>query len=80
VVEISGRDNPKVNILQLIKKWLSNKKSNNWPIILDNIDTIEPFFYISDGNMLLIDNLPHAFYELILITLWNKTAAQNLVL
>ena len=44
-----GADDPKVNQLQLVKKWLEDKGSGDWVMIIDNADD-ENLFFGEDEN------------------------------
>ena len=37
-VMISGRQNPKANIFQLVHDWLRDERKGKWVLILDNVD------------------------------------------
>jgi tetratricopeptide (TPR) repeat protein len=37
-VKIPSRDDPKVNILELVAKWLQNESKGTWLLVLDNLD------------------------------------------
>ncbi|KAJ5324219.1 hypothetical protein N7476_002819 [Penicillium atrosanguineum] len=37
-VKIPGRQDPKVNIFQLVESWLLDKRKGKWVLILDNVD------------------------------------------
>ncbi|KAI7970683.1 hypothetical protein EIK77_003083 [Talaromyces pinophilus] len=77
--KIPGRDDPKCDILELVKKWLCDETNGNWLMILDNADDMDTFFNTMGDNMPLVDCLPHVSHGSILITSRNQTAARNLV-
>jgi tetratricopeptide (TPR) repeat protein len=81
VAEIPGRDNPNIDILQLVNRWLSDEKNSDWLMVLDNADDNNVFFEpLGEGeNMSLAHYLPQTANGSILITSRNKTAAHNLV-
>ena len=81
VAEISGRDDPKMNILQLVYQWLCDAQNGRWLMVLDNADDDGIFF---SGNKSkergpLERFLPQAAHGSILITSRNSLAARNLV-
>ncbi|KAJ5346218.1 hypothetical protein N7452_004222 [Penicillium brevicompactum] len=81
VAEIFGRDDPKMNILQLVYQWLCDAQNGRWLIVLDNADDDGIFF---SGNKSkergpLERFLPQAAHGSILITSRNSLAARNLV-
>lgn len=45
-----GAIDPKVNQLQLVKKWLESEYSGNWVMIIDNADD-EDLFFGDDENL-----------------------------
>ena len=38
VIELAGRDDPKVDILHLVRNWLCDERNGRWLLILDNAD------------------------------------------
>ncbi|KAJ5963039.1 hypothetical protein N7501_007980 [Penicillium viridicatum] len=44
VAEIPGRDDPKMNILQLVYQWLCDARNRRWLMVLDNADDDGIFF------------------------------------
>ncbi|CAG7933708.1 unnamed protein product, partial [Penicillium olsonii] len=81
VAEIPGRDDPKMNILQLVYQWLCDARNGRWLIVLDNADDDGIFFRdnISDERGPLGRFLPQAAHGSVLITSRNGLAARNLV-
>ncbi|QGA15967.1 hypothetical protein EYB26_003634 [Talaromyces marneffei] len=77
--KIPGHDDPRCNILELVKKWLYDETNGNWLMILDNADDIDTFFNIFGENMPLVDYLPHVSHGSILVTSRNQTVARNIV-
>ncbi|KKP01442.1 hypothetical protein THAR02_06438 [Trichoderma harzianum] len=78
--EVPGRENPKADILFLVKRWLEEQKNMQWLMIIDNVDDIELFFpsQRSDdreahqqGNQ-LARYIPDCNHGSILITTRNK--------
>ena len=43
-LELPGRDNPKADILRLVRNWLCDERNGQWTMILDNVDDVETFF------------------------------------
>ncbi|KAF3392458.1 hypothetical protein F1880_008921 [Penicillium rolfsii] len=81
VAEIPGRDDPKMNILQLVYQWLCDARNGRWLMVLDNTDDDGIFFNgsTSDERRPLVGFLPQAAHGSILITSRNDRAARNLV-
>ncbi|KAJ5366060.1 hypothetical protein N7541_000001 [Penicillium brevicompactum] len=81
VAEIPGRDDLKMNILQLVYQWLCDPRNGRWLMVLDNADDDGIFFgdNISDERGPLERFLPQAAHGSILITSRNELAARNLV-
>jgi len=81
VAEISGRDDPKTNILQLVYQWLCDSGNGRWLMVLDNADDDGIFFSddITNERGPLVGFLPQAAHGSILITSRNGLAARNLV-
>ncbi|KAJ6016427.1 hypothetical protein N7540_011018 [Penicillium herquei] len=81
VAEIPGRDDPTINILQLVYHWLCNPGNGRWLMVLDNADDDSIFFSKDESNErgLLVSFLPQAAHGSILITSRNGLAARNLV-
>ncbi|CAG8885662.1 unnamed protein product [Penicillium egyptiacum] len=81
VAEIPGRDDPKMNIFQLVYQWLCDPRNGCWLMVLDNADDDGIFFSgnISDEQGPLVSFLPQAAHGSILITSRNGLAARNLV-
>ncbi|GAM38323.1 hypothetical protein TCE0_033f08958 [Talaromyces pinophilus] len=79
VAKIPGRDDPKCDVLELVKNWLCDETNGNWLIILDNADDVDTFFNTLHDNMALVDYLPHVSHGSILVTSRNQTAARNIV-
>ncbi|OQE34388.1 hypothetical protein PENCOP_c018G06557 [Penicillium coprophilum] len=81
VAEIPGRDDPKINILQLVYQWLCDARNGRWLMVLDNADDDGIFFSrnIFNERGPLVSFLPQAAHGSILITSRNGLAARNLV-
>jgi tetratricopeptide (TPR) repeat protein len=83
-LELPGRNNPKVNILQLVSNWLCDEANGRWTMVLDNVDNVEVFFPkrrpMQDGpsgtaSAPLAAYLPQSHNGSILITSRSKDAA-----
>ena len=46
MAEITGRDDPKTNILQLVHQWLCDARNGRWLMVLDNAD--------DDGHVIVV--------------------------
>ena len=81
VTEILGRDDPKINIFQLVCRWMCDPGNRRWLMVLDNTDDDSIFFggHTSNERGPLVSFLPQAAHRLILITSRNCLAARNLV-
>lgn len=49
-VEISGHNDPKADILQLVYHWLSDERNGQWLMIVDNADDDRVFFSPRAGS------------------------------
>ncbi|EED19716.1 kinesin, putative [Talaromyces stipitatus ATCC 10500] len=67
VAKSPGRDDPKCDVLELVKKWLSDETNGNWLMILDNADDVDLFFNTLGDNMPLVDYLPYVSHGSILL-------------
>jgi tetratricopeptide (TPR) repeat protein len=45
-VKIPGCNDPKADVLQLVKSWLCNESKGKWVMILDNADDVSIFFNV----------------------------------
>jgi tetratricopeptide (TPR) repeat protein len=45
-VKIPGRNDPKADVLQLVKSWMCNESKGKWVMILDNADDVSIFFNV----------------------------------
>jgi tetratricopeptide (TPR) repeat protein len=43
-LELPGRQNPKADVLRLVRNWLCDETNGQWTMILDNVDDVETFF------------------------------------
>jgi hypothetical protein len=87
-VKISGRQNPKAHIFELVQVWLRDKRNGKWVLILDNIDDAR--FLLQgrsttqdalEGRNLrpLVSYLPQCQNGSILITTRSRNTALKLV-
>jgi hypothetical protein len=81
VAEIPGRDDPKIDILQLVYQWLRDPRNGRWVMVLDNADDGNVFFGGNGSNERgpAVRLLPQAVYGPMLITSRNGLAARTLV-
>ncbi|KAL7948816.1 hypothetical protein V8C42DRAFT_312410 [Trichoderma barbatum] len=57
--DVPGREDPKVDILSLVKKWLEEQDKMQWLIVIDNADDIELFFPLQQkSDVPSTDNKP----------------------
>ncbi|KAF1812001.1 hypothetical protein P152DRAFT_488337, partial [Eremomyces bilateralis CBS 781.70] len=42
-LKLPGRENPKADILRLVRNWLCEETNGQWTMILDNVDDVETF-------------------------------------
>lgn len=89
--KISGRDEPRGNIFDLVNNWLRTEKKEKWALILDNADDAL-LFETHDSNQTLQTNgssngltqplsayLPQSENGSILVTTRNKSVALHMV-
>ncbi|KAK4248954.1 Tetratricopeptide repeat-domain-containing protein [Corynascus novoguineensis] len=84
---IPGYDDPKLDILTLVKKWLERKDCCQWLIVIDNADDIQLFFGQQGGSEIndlpndkgnLERYLPECRHGAILVTTRNKQVGVKL--
>lgn len=92
-VKISGRNDPKGDIFQLVDNWLRTEKTIKWALILDNADDVLLFENHTAGKNVLVQadgssdgatqsllaHLPRSENGSILVTSRNKSVALQLV-
>ncbi|KAF5122381.1 hypothetical protein E5D57_012858 [Metarhizium anisopliae] len=90
-VKISGRQNLKANIFQLVHDWLQDERRGPWLIILDNVDDASFLTLPSPGaeaeatktesahSRQLVSYLPYCQHGSVLITSRSRGAALELV-
>lgn len=80
--EIPGRDDPKVDKLLLVKKWLERRERGQWLMVIDNADETQLFFQTQEGPKEAENNLgryiPQCSHGSILITTRNKQTGLRL--
>ena len=89
--KLDGWNNPKVNILRLVRSWLCDESNGKWVMIVDNADNPEVFFspprgtqtsggpHPDQGTELLAEFLPQSLNGSILITSRSRAVALRLV-
>ncbi|CAH0019112.1 unnamed protein product [Clonostachys rhizophaga] len=78
--QIPGHEDPKSNVLVLVRQWLEKKDCGKWLMVLDNADDAELFFGKSspaeshplDASTNLAQYLPECTHGALLITTRNK--------
>lgn len=77
-LKLPGRHSSKVDILDLVSRWLSDESNGKWTMILDGVDDMTTFLSPWGGNTLLSRYLPKTSNGSILITSRNKDVAARL--
>lgn len=86
-LELPRRNDPKVDILQLVSNWLCDEANGRWTMVLDNVDDVEVFYpkqartrdELSDTALaLLAVYLPQSRNRSILIMSRSKNAVARL--
>ncbi|KAH0045052.1 hypothetical protein KCU78_g285, partial [Aureobasidium melanogenum] len=93
-LSLPGREDPKVDVLQIVYAWLSDRRNGRWLIILDNVDDDDVFFgydqerssksavqatNIAENGAPLEKYLPQTAHGTILVTSRNTDAATNVI-
>jgi hypothetical protein len=88
-VSIPGHDDPRVDILLLVSRWLNEERNGPWLIILDSADDREVFFgrpHHESGNANpgdpsrpVINFIPSALHGMILVTSRDRNVAYDIV-
>ncbi|KAH6960076.1 hypothetical protein BKA56DRAFT_532788, partial [Ilyonectria sp. MPI-CAGE-AT-0026] len=82
-LQLSGRDDPKRNVLRLVHAWLCDEENGPWMMVLDNADSVEVFFPRQGAHdsrdQPLAPFLPKSGCGSIVITSRNTDAAERLV-
>lgn len=86
-VKIPGTKDGKVDILQLVSKWLANPDNGRWLLILDNADDATVLLHLPERDpetgatsvqRRLLDFLPRVQHGAVLITTRDRTCALDL--
>lgn len=89
-LELPGRNDPKVSVLQLVSDWLCDEANGRWTMVLNNVDNVEVFYpkqsrgqdskseHSSSISSPLAAYLPQSHNGSILITSRSKDAAAKL--
>ncbi|KAF1934502.1 hypothetical protein EJ02DRAFT_439797 [Clathrospora elynae] len=82
-LELSGRLDPKADVLRLVSNWLCDETNGQWTMIVDNVDKVETFFPSrrqgqESAPASLAAYLPQSRNGSILITSRSKDAAARL--
>ncbi|KAH7146677.1 P-loop containing nucleoside triphosphate hydrolase protein, partial [Dactylonectria estremocensis] len=80
-IKLFGRNQPKVDILQLVYSWLSNERNGKWLMILDSADDYDALYGVSGNNndgRPLAAYLPQSQNGSIILTTRNKDLAFRL--
>ena len=84
---LSDVDNPEVDTLRLVQKWLSNDANGPWLLVVDNADDIEAFFGLRDNESAeqdgqqakaLFECLPQSSKGSMILTTRDKRIGQRL--
>ena len=87
IAEIPGNGDGKVDILQLVSKWLADEDNGRWLLILDNADDITVLLNPSTRDIgtgavpiqpCLLDFLPRVQHGAVLITTRDRSCALSL--
>ncbi|KJZ69702.1 hypothetical protein HIM_10908 [Hirsutella minnesotensis 3608] len=80
--QIPGHDDPKMDVLPLVKGWLEKKENGRWLIVLDNADNAQLLFGAIGTSSSSIGKLgqfiPECGHGTVLATTRNKQAAVKL--
>ncbi|KAF6804729.1 Nephrocystin-3-like protein 3 [Colletotrichum musicola] len=82
--QIPGRDDPKSDVLQLVKNWLEDRQRKRWLLVIDNADDMEVFFSPTNVNqpsqtdIAVGRYIPECSHGSILITTRNKQVGVKL--
>jgi hypothetical protein len=50
--QLPGRDDPQVDILQIVQNWLENHYQRPWLMVIDNVDDLQIFMTLQTGKSL----------------------------
>ncbi|KAJ2981238.1 hypothetical protein NUW58_g6735 [Xylaria curta] len=84
VCQIPGYDDPKADILSLLKRWLEHKNGGRWFMVIDNADNAELFCRPTEpadtvGEKYLGQYIPESAHGTVLVTTRNKQLGLRLV-
>lgn len=74
-------NNPEVDTIELVQKWLSNDANGPWLLVLDNADDIETVFGSTDAEQqprALFNHLPRSSNGSIIVTTRDRRIGQRL--
>ncbi|KAF2464103.1 TPR-like protein [Lindgomyces ingoldianus] len=87
-VKVEGWDNPKADVLRLVRSWMCDGSNRQWVLVVDNADDLGVFFHnrsqtrgadsLDRSVELLSDFLPQSPNGLILITSRSQDVAYRL--
>ncbi|KAL2199927.1 P-loop containing nucleoside triphosphate hydrolase protein [Corynascus similis CBS 632.67] len=72
--QVPGYDDPKTNVLALVKRWLERKERGRWLMVLDNADDARLF----SGSAGFGQHIPECAHGSILVTTGNKEVGSRL--
>ncbi|KAK4162358.1 hypothetical protein QBC43DRAFT_302124 [Cladorrhinum sp. PSN259] len=72
--EVPGHDDPKADVLPLVKTWLQSKDRGRWLMVIDNADDAQLFSHAGE----LGKWIPECKYGSVLVTTRNKIAGSRL--
>ncbi|PYI16152.1 TPR-like protein [Aspergillus violaceofuscus CBS 115571] len=84
-VKIPGRKDPKADVFQLVRDWLSDERKGKWILVLDNVDDDEflnkaaPGDSVSTTGKALIDYIPQSPNGFLIITSRSAAVASRIV-
>ncbi|KAI1742224.1 hypothetical protein F4680DRAFT_464108 [Xylaria scruposa] len=82
--QVPGHDDPKEDVLPLVKKWLEKKHSGRWLMVIDNADDAQLFYRLAkpttnaDSKIDLGQFIPESSQGAVLITTRNKQVGLRL--
>ena len=78
--DIPGRQDPKEDMMQIVRNWLENKYRCMWLMVVDNVDDIKAFFKEKNSfGKSLSEYLPQCSRGSIVYTTRDRRAGVNLV-
>ena len=64
ILDLPGRDDPKIDVLSLVQTWLKSSNNRPWLIVLDNADDSELFSTVGDGTVEQSSTDTHSEFDL----------------